>query len=698
MARPGARGNEIHVGRVTAALLASWALAGMPLPAQADVIELKTGNPVVARVWEQGADEVTFNVFRTAIRKVTFGVEKLPAKSVKRVVEDPDPHRAFWRKAEGLADGLDARSKKLAGLAKVAFTEALVREPANAAAQKELGPKLKEIQQSDPRLDAPLREKLAAYLKIEDAAARPKAFEEIAALGCAWPSWYLERAWRSAREKKGRTDDRLLTLRSRDNKGCYTLFVPDSYDPLKPTPLVIGLHGGGRGGKDGKAVVGSGPSAMNFYQAGAERLGWLVVCPTAIEAPWAAKPNDSFLLAVMEEVCLLFNVDRNRIYLTGHSMGGFGCWHFGPEYAHLWAAISPMAGGGGDRGLKRLQDTLTGVYLYHGANDPVVGVADDHAVALLMKQRDMDFAYAEIPDSGHGFPPEVESEMWEFFKVRRLAVVPGGGDKGKFVVTEEPNSSFLAKPAKEETDYLGPLGKPPAKEDASGAAAVKPLIADLRAGGGLARKAAEKLAAMHEPEAATQVAAVLANDKLAPDCRKFAAEALGGMKRVEGARALQTALGDPNLDVLGAAAWAFGRVGAPAPAKAYDKCVTDLHVRFDKKMIGPKMEYSDYEAYLDACCRVADGAAATGEAACAPVLARIGSEFLFAQIQVDASDRAGQNPAAPRRRLAKALVAACAALKAPASKPLLESLVKRPDLGVETEAQELLAALDKEKK
>src|SRR4029077_16104185 len=150
-----------------------------------------------------------------------------------------------------------------------AFTEALVRDPANTAAQKELGSKLKEVQQTDPRWNAPLREKLAAYLAIEDAAARQKAFEELQQLGCAAPNWYCERAWRSAKEKKGRTDDRLLTFRSRENKGVYTLYVPESYDPWLPTPLVIGLHGGGRAGKDGKAVVGSGPSAMNFYQGGA---------------------------------------------------------------------------------------------------------------------------------------------------------------------------------------------------------------------------------------------------------------------------------------------------------------------------------------------------------------------------------------------------------------------------------------------
>jgi hypothetical protein len=688
----------VRVRSISGAVLAIAA----GLHAQADVIELKAGPPVVGKIWEQTDGEVTFNVYRTSIRKATFGAEKLPAKSVKRVVEDPDPHRAFWRKAAALKDakadewvalGTEARGKKLAGLARHAFTEALVRDPAHAGAQKELGSKLKEIQQTDLRLNAALREKLAAYLKIEDAAARAKALDEIKELGCAWPAWTLERMVRSAREKKGRTDDRLLTLRSRDHKGVYTLYVPDSYDPLVPTPLVIGLHGGGRGGKDGKAVVGSGPGAMNFYQGGAERLGWIVACPTAIEAPWSAKPNDGFLLAVLEEVCLLFNVDKNRVYLTGHSMGGYGCWHFGPLYAHLWAAIAPMAGGGGSGGLKRLQDTMTGVYLHHGANDPVVGVADDHATAIQMKSRDMDFVYAELPDSGHGYPPEVEAEMWEFFQVRRLAVAPGGGDKGKFSVAEEPVSSFLAKPAKEETDYFGPLGKPPSKDDATAASPVKPLIADLKAGGGLAQKAAEKLAAMREPAAATQVAAVLANENLGADSRRFAAEALGGMKRIEGAKALQAALDDANLDVLGAAAWAFGRVSPPAPAKAFDRCVADLKVRFDKKMIGAKMEYSDYEAHLEVVARIADGAAASGDPACGAALVRIGNDFLLPQIAVDFTERAGQNPDAVRRKLAKALVEACGTLKSPAVKPLLEALIKRPDLRVESAAQEVLARL-----
>ena len=71
----------------------------------------------------------------------------------------------------------------------------------------------------------------------------------------------------------------------------------------------------------------------------------IIVCPTAIAAPWAAPANEPFLLACLEEVMLLYNVDENRVYLTGHSMGGFGAWSFGPKHNELFAVVAPMSGG-----------------------------------------------------------------------------------------------------------------------------------------------------------------------------------------------------------------------------------------------------------------------------------------------------------------------------------------------------------------
>ena len=97
------------------------------------------------------------------------------------------------------------------------------------------------------------RQQLAAarkYLAAEEPAERGGALAEIH-LDRHFPfrDRYLQRAWRSARQPTGYQKDRPVALRAdklQDN-ARYTLVVPKSYDPLEPTPLVIGLHGGGRG-------------------------------------------------------------------------------------------------------------------------------------------------------------------------------------------------------------------------------------------------------------------------------------------------------------------------------------------------------------------------------------------------------------------------------------------------------------------
>src|SRR6185295_15500372 len=148
-------------------------------------------------------------------------------------------------------------------------------------------------------------------------------------------------------------------------------------DPLVPTGLVVGLHGGGQGGKDPTLVTGNGQEAMNFYMDVADERGVVVVCPSALAAPWSDKKNEPFLDAVVEEMKLLYNVDESRIWLTGHSMGGWGSWYWGPQRANVWAAFAPCAGGGGSaasaKGLP--------VYIYHGTDDQICVVGPDRDAA-----------------------------------------------------------------------------------------------------------------------------------------------------------------------------------------------------------------------------------------------------------------------------------------------------------------------------
>ena len=61
------------------------------------------------------------------------------------------------------------------------------------------------------------------------------------------------------------------------------------------------------------------------------------------------KPNETSLksekdvMNVLEMIKKEFNVDENRTYLMGHSMGGGGTWHLGIKHAEEWAALAPIA-------------------------------------------------------------------------------------------------------------------------------------------------------------------------------------------------------------------------------------------------------------------------------------------------------------------------------------------------------------------
>ena len=156
-------------------------------------------------------------------------------------------------------------------------------------------------------------------------------------------------------------------------------------------------------------VTGSGESAMNFYMDVAESWGWIVAAPTARAAPWGAKENSALLDALLDEMRMLYNVDENRIYLTGHSMGGFGTWYWGPRKSDVWAACAPCAGGGGPNGVS---SKGLPVYIFHGSDDGIVGPSSDRSAAkALLSDKKADFVYTELDKAAERIPDIVSLEV-----------------------------------------------------------------------------------------------------------------------------------------------------------------------------------------------------------------------------------------------------------------------------------------------
>jgi predicted peptidase len=110
-------------------------------------------------------------------------------------------------------------------------------------------------------------------------------------------------------------------------------------------------------------------------------------------------PQMQAVIDMLDEVTREFPVDTRRLYLTGLSMGGYGCWDLGTRLAERWAAVAPICGGGDELYADRLVGVR--VWAWHGAADDVVPVAKSQRMIEAIRGAGGEPKYSELPGVGH---------------------------------------------------------------------------------------------------------------------------------------------------------------------------------------------------------------------------------------------------------------------------------------------------------
>jgi len=126
------------------------------------------------------------------------------------------------------------------------------------------------------------------------------------------------------------------------------------------SPVLIYLHGAG-GGRPPLNRLGMQANAL---LKGIERFDkgpCFVVVPQCLpetkkgdRATWEQADLNLLLDDLLEE----FPIDAKRVYLTGNSMGGYGCWVWGGHSPERLAAVAPVVGGIGPGGPKDVTPDL----------------------------------------------------------------------------------------------------------------------------------------------------------------------------------------------------------------------------------------------------------------------------------------------------------------------------------------------------
>lgn len=192
----------------------------------------------------------------------------------------------------------------------------------------------------------------------------------------------------------------------------YRLFVPEQTG--EKYPLVLFLHGGGERGNDNLSHIIANDGACVFVRRQLENRGE----PCYVLALQCGQGGYGWLeqhlltaKAALDSICEAYPVDLDRLYLTGMSMGGGGCWRMNYIFPDIFAAVVPMCsaiavrtdGTIDQEAVEQAAQAFDGkpLWLFHAEDDVVVPVGTSRELVKALekrgKQLGQDFYYTEYP-------------------------------------------------------------------------------------------------------------------------------------------------------------------------------------------------------------------------------------------------------------------------------------------------------------
>lgn len=212
----------------------------------------------------------------------------------------------------------------------------------------------------------------------------------------------------------------------------YRILYPENYRKEKPYPLIVYLHGAGWRGNDNEHQLnGSGrfflndsirkkfPAIVVFPQCPADSM-WFNLPPgppydTTVAFnhamnTLALSTPERLVKLLMDSLAEHKIADKNRIYLGGGSLGGFGTYDLVVHYPDYFAAAFPICGQANVM-LYPKRASKVPVWIFHGAIDDIINPWPDRSLITALQHSGAKNAkYTEYPGLKHEIEASVFAE------------------------------------------------------------------------------------------------------------------------------------------------------------------------------------------------------------------------------------------------------------------------------------------------
>lgn len=204
----------------------------------------------------------------------------------------------------------------------------------------------------------------------------------------------------------------------------YRVYVPKNRKPKTELPVMLYLHGNAANGTDNEKQI---ESFVDFIRSKPKFFNFIIVFPQARPDSYWLNEQTEQALKALDRTVAEFNGDVQRLYLAGHSLGGYGTYTTAVLYPNKFAALVPVAGGivppqplspimklfipkplleilNNANPYNALAEKLgdAPVWIFHGAEDESISVIESrNIVAALKKGGSKNVNYTEYAKTDH---------------------------------------------------------------------------------------------------------------------------------------------------------------------------------------------------------------------------------------------------------------------------------------------------------